>query len=72
MMAANQPSVLHGLAGLAKAWLGLDRATAQEVSLRRMTCVPCRYRHRAKCLRCGCWLKEKTLVASEHCPIGRW
>lgn len=63
---------LHGAVGLLKAWTGLDRADEGTVTLRRMTCLHCPKRHKRICIACGCYLREKTLVASEKCPLGRW
>lgn len=25
-----------------------------------------------KCLACGCFLPEKTLLIEQHCPVGQW
>jgi hypothetical protein len=63
---------LKGAIGLAKAWTGVDRADQQTVLLRRLACLDCLKRHKRLCMMCGCYLREKTLVASEHCPLRRW
>lgn len=41
--------------------------------LERLTiCNPCNYRKGSKCEVCGCYLKLKAKMASEHCPKGYW
>lgn len=63
---------LRGAIGLAKALTGIDRADDVTILLRRHACVKCPKRHKRLCMMCGCYLREKTLVASEKCPLGKW
>lgn len=63
---------VHGAIGLIKAYTGIDRADPRTVQLRRFACVSCSKRHKRICVVCGCYLKEKTLIASEHCPLRKW
>lgn len=68
----------RGTAGLVKAATGMERATDNQMSERRATCLACpsgMYVN-GKCDRqrggCGCWLQAKWRVAGERCPMGHW
>jgi hypothetical protein len=65
--------------GLTKAIVGIDRAPAATVEARRAICQQCdrATRHKdgvrvLKCLECSCWIKLKTRLAGERCPLGKW
>ena len=69
----------HGAVGLTKALVGIDRAPAAVIAARRAICQQCdrATRHRdgvrvRRCLECKCWIKLKTRIAGETCPLGKW
>jgi hypothetical protein len=71
--------IVHGAAGLTKAVVGIDRAPADAIAARRAICRRCdrATRHRdgvrvLRCLECACWIKPKTALAGEKCPLGKW
>jgi hypothetical protein len=84
MACCNEPKsglarIVHGAVGLIKAIVGIDRAPAAVVAARVQICRQCDHatRHRdgvrvLKCRECACWIKLKTRLAGEHCPLGRW
>ena len=64
--------IVHGAAGLAKAALGLARATDETIADRTRLCRACGdYRH-GFCGRCGCLIAGKVRISSEKCPAGKW
>lgn len=72
--------IAHGVAGLAKATLGIGRADEDTIERRRAICracpsaVPCvgNVVKFCTCRECGCVLKAKTANAGESCPLGKW
>ncbi|HCD34127.1 MAG TPA: hypothetical protein DER01_17080 [Phycisphaerales bacterium] len=70
--------IIHGAAGLAKAKLGIDRASDGVIEHRTQICKTCpksifKDAQLRKCSACGCGLIDKKLVvASEKCPLGKW
>jgi hypothetical protein len=79
--------LLKGAAGLAKAALGIDRASDEIVAQRRNQCRECPHATKnpkrvhlptkgltklSRCQLCDCFIHAKTLLASETCPDGRW
>ena len=69
----------HGAVGLTKALVGIDRAPAAVVAARVQACRQCdrATRHKdgvrvLKCLECSCWIKLKTRLTRERCPLDRW
>ena len=69
-----------GIVGAAKAVLGIDRAAADSITHRVRLClghgaaIPrCEHAENGwRCGACGCVVKLKIRVASEHCPVGKW
>jgi flavoprotein len=72
--------VIHGVKGVTKAVLGVDRAPSELIKKRLAICKVCpkASRKRAdgislnKCTVCGCYLELKTKVKSETCPLEKW
>lgn len=65
--------IVHGVAGLAKAALGLDKASEETIGHRRAICHDCDQRTRWwVCKKCDCVLEAKMRVASEECPLRKW
>lgn len=72
--------IVHGAARLAQSAAGVGLADATTIERRRAICracehaVPCQANPKryCKCARCGCWLKHKTRLAGERCPVGKW
>lgn len=67
--------IAHGIAGLAKAAVGADRASDETIAARRETCRACEHNTGGavvRCRLCGCALRAKTRLAGEHCPVGKW
>lgn len=78
--------VAHGAAGLTKYALGIDRSPDELIADRLAICDGCekstpkdkpvadRYCDRSGngAPGCGCWLKAKTALAQEHCPLSKW
>jgi hypothetical protein len=69
----------HGAVGSIKALVGIDRAPDSVIAARVQVCRQCdrATRHRdgvrvLRCLECTCWIKPKTRLAGEKCPLGRW
>ena len=72
-------SCLKGAVKAVKAAVGLDQAPERVIESRREVCRQCdrATRHKdgvrvLKCLECSCWIKLKTRLAGEKCPLGRW
>ena len=64
--------IAHGAAGLAKAAIGLERASDEAIGDRTRLCHACdKYRH-GFCGQCGCLIAAKVRVGSEACPVGKW
>ena len=69
--------VVHAAAGVAKALIGIDRASPELIEKREATCRTCdkavmvagTFR---KCSICGCATALKIMNAGEKCPEGRW
>jgi len=72
-----QGSVVHGLVGLAKSHLGIDRSSDDLIAHRWQICSthatgPHRCCNAGLCTACGCHISAKIRIASEACPLGRW
>jgi Family of unknown function (DUF6171) len=78
--AADYPSLLE-MAGsaaaaakrLAAAWWSGNEVTVslEEMEERLATCVGCEHfdHQSTRCRKCGCWLKKKARLKTEHCPL---
>lgn len=79
-MPRNVRRVGHGLVGLVRARLRLNRAADAVIERRRAACrrcehaIPCRQAatRMCACAVCGCRLRAKIVLADESCPLGRW
>lgn len=63
---------LGGVTGLSKSVLGIGLATDEVIEERRSICSSCQYRNKLNCTKCGCYIKHKTKLAGEKCPMGYW
>lgn len=70
----GESSIVHGAAGLAKAALGLDQATPEQIEQRQATCKGCEFSGGVinRCSKCGCVIAAKVRLKGEHCPVGKW
>jgi len=69
--------VAHGIAGLAKAAMRIERASDATIAARETTCDGCEHLDRSllgirRCSHCKCALAAKIRIKSERCPIGKW
>lgn len=68
--------ILRGAASLARAAIGLDRASAELQLARAAACESCEHLRGAwplaQCRLCGCLVAVKRRLAGETCPAGRW
>ena len=62
----------RGVPGLLKSELGIGMAPDEVVERRKELCLACEHHDFGVCNECGCYLKAKTAIASESCPIGKW
>lgn len=65
----------HGVAGVAKAMCGVDRADDAEIERRLALCAGCEHATTGlvgRCGLCGCAWKFKIRVKGEKCPAGKW
>jgi hypothetical protein len=49
-----------------------EKLSDSDVQKRREICAGCEHLSGGRCKKCGCFLKIKTLMRSQHCPIGKW
>ena len=49
-----------------------DKLDPEEIQKRRDICSGCEMFANGRCKKCGCFLKLKTTMRSQHCPIGKW
>lgn len=47
-------------------------APAAESEGRFEVCRACEFYRAERCLKCGCFLRVKTYLRAEHCPVGKW
>lgn len=78
-------TIKDGIVGLAKAAAHIERASDSIINERREICRSCEHleiRERkdgtmgmttfSRCLVCKCFLKPKTALATDKCPVGKW
>jgi len=53
-------------------FLGNNRVGLGERERRYGICLICPERRGARCSKCGCFLKTKTIFANSECPLGKW
>ncbi|MCC7409966.1 MAG: hypothetical protein IT442_18005 [Phycisphaeraceae bacterium] len=65
---------IKGAVGLAKAYLGLDKADDATARRRWEICTTCEHFDLGLCRLCGCHLSAKVRLASQSCPATppRW
>lgn len=73
--------IIHGVFGITKSTLGIDKADEKLVITRLSICKGCEYLkykeingkiYSVKCGHCGCYLKHKLKLSTENCPVGKW
>ena len=70
--------ILHGIAGLFKFSMRVDRADEITIKQRRNICANCHWQYRSKffnmrkCGECGCFIVPKTAIGKEPCPFNKW
>lgn len=67
--------VAHGIAGVAKALTGRDKASAETIAARLAVCATCEHRAAGvvtRCTLCGCALRLKLKLQGEKCPASKW
>ncbi len=72
----NSGHYVRGAGKLVKAGLGVGRAADDVIAERRRICQGCEKFTRTavfgRCGECGCFVRAKTTLAGESCPIGKW
>lgn len=63
---------VKGAKSVAKSVAGVGLAEENIIATRKEICNKCEFREGGKCGKCGCFLRHKTRLASESCPISRW
>jgi len=54
-------------------WQGYDPIAPTIAQNRRLEiCNMCDFFQDGECLKCGCSVVAKTMMATEKCPVGRW
>jgi len=53
-------------------FLGNNRVGLGERERRYGICLICPERRGARCSKCGCFVKTKTIFANSECPLGKW
>lgn len=53
---------------------GVGRVTDADIDARVAICEGCDFfvAESYRCIKCGCFLKFKTTLRSQHCPINKW
>lgn len=44
----------------------------EEQERRTLICVSCEFYTGKTCRKCGCFIRFKAKLQTEHCPIGKW
>lgn len=47
-------------------------ASPELAQVRFRRCELCQFHREGICLKCGCLVEAKVLLATEKCPIGKW
>lgn len=63
---------LHGVVGILKALLGIDKAPKKLQSARLSICKKCPDNVNGSCYFCGCLVSLKARVLEEECDASRW
>jgi hypothetical protein len=66
---------VHGVAGIVKSRLGIGLARSNVIADRRDICNNCDKVTKGlinTCSLCSCVISEKTRLAEEKCPLGKW
>lgn len=63
---------VKGLVGILKARFGVGLADPTITAERQRMCASCDQNDLWWCRECGCNLADKTRLAGEQCPLGRW
>jgi len=73
------PSVTKMAASIAKATVqaiktGLPQRSPEEIAAINGICKTCEFWRTSdnRCSKCGCYLKFKVAMATEHCPVKKW
>ena len=73
--------LLHGVVGLVKSRIGIGLADPQTIDGRRDLCRVCEHSEKRetpegikirKCLKCLCFIRDKTRLESEKCCADKW
>lgn len=48
------------------------RVSDEEQQRRMAICATCEFYTGSTCKKCGCHIRFKTKLTTEHCPIGKW
>jgi len=70
--------ILHGIIGITKSRLHINRSSDEIIKKRTEICLPCKFNNKNKknelgfCNHCGCILKDKINNKDENCPLGFW
>lgn len=77
-MSCGCGKIASGAIGLVKAAAGIDHAPKEVIASRRDICRGCDQKNTetltvlSRCKGCGCYIRAKTTLASEKCPLGKW
>jgi hypothetical protein len=62
----------RGVAGITRAAVGVGTGSHAMVEARRAVCRSCEHNTGTRCTVCKCFLRPKTALRSERCPLGKW
>ena len=52
---------------------GKEIFVSEEIRNQRLDlCMNCQYLDGPRCRACGCFVEQKTKLASSHCPVMKW
>ncbi len=78
---SQQPSILKKASNLAGAGVRVIKAvthrqrisaSTEEQQRRLSICEVCEFSKNGTCQKCGCFIRFKTKLETEHCPIHKW